>query len=102
MKRSKQELSTDQSEERNDSLPLRIVPNVDRLARVKDWIRAGRSPMSNVQRYKFPDKVAAIIAKTYAERGDGALITDDVALRKIRDLLLDLDESIIRRNTRKQ
>lgn len=102
MSRAKRRPEPEQAEEKNDSSPFRIVPIVDRLARVKDWVRMGRAPMSNVQRYKLPDKVAAIIAKTYVECGDNALLSDDIALMRIRDLLLELDEGIIKRNSRRR
>jgi hypothetical protein len=102
MNKPRQASESSQTIEKTDSEPLRIAPmhSVDRLARVKEWIRLGRAPMSNVQRYRFPEKVAAIIAKTYAECGDGAVLSDDIALMRIKDLLLELDEGIIRRNTR--
>lgn len=51
---------------------------------------------------KFPDRVAAIIGKTFAVMGDSAQLTDDEAISRIRDLLLDLDEGIIDRNKHKR
>ncbi|HEY0378338.1 MAG TPA: hypothetical protein VGC87_15590 [Pyrinomonadaceae bacterium] len=104
MRRAKQQPEPEKAKDENDSLPLRIVPVVDRLARVKNWLRVreGRNPPSNNQILKFPGRVAASIAKTYAERGDGATLPDDVALRRIKDLLLELDEGIINRNQRRR
>lgn len=104
MKKAQQKPVVEHSEEKADSLPLKIQPiyRVDRLERVKEWIGAGHAPKTNVKRYRFPDKVAAIVSKTYAECGDGATLSDDIALIKIRDLLLDLDEGIIDRNKRKK
>jgi hypothetical protein len=51
---------------------------------------------------KFPERVAAIVAKTYAELGDSAQISDDEAVSRIRDLLNELDENIIERNRKKK
>jgi len=51
---------------------------------------------------KFPDRVSAIVGKTFAECGDDHTITDDDALSLIRDLILDLDPSLIERNKRKK
>lgn len=54
---------------------------------------------------KFPDRVAAIVAKTYAEMGDDAFahgVPDDVALVMIRDLLNEGDDTLISRNANKR
>ncbi len=51
---------------------------------------------------KFPDRVAAIVGKTYAEMGDAHILADDEALNRIRDLLLEIDEEIIGRNKNKR
>ncbi|HQU82974.1 MAG TPA: hypothetical protein PKY59_07620 [Pyrinomonadaceae bacterium] len=51
---------------------------------------------------KFPERIAAIIGKTYAVRGDDFKLEDDVALTRIRDLLEELDETIIDRNKNKR
>lgn len=51
---------------------------------------------------KFPERVAAIIGKTYAVRGDDFKLEDDVALMRIRDLLEELDPAIIDRNKNKR
>lgn len=51
---------------------------------------------------KFPERVAAIIGKTYAVRGDDFKLEDDVALTRIRDLLEELDDGIIERNKNKR
>lgn len=51
---------------------------------------------------KFPDRVAAIISKTYAVMGDGAQIADDQANMMIRDLCDELDETLIERNKNKR
>lgn len=54
---------------------------------------------SDDQRRKFCNRVAAIISHTYVELGDGANFADDEALLMIRDLLLQLDDTIIKRNS---
>src|SRR4051812_10835227 len=54
---------------------------------------------SDDQRRKFCNRVAAIISRTYVELGDGADFADDEALLMIRDLLLNLDATIIKRNS---
>lgn len=51
---------------------------------------------------KLPDRVAAIVGKTYAEQGDAAQLADDEALMMIRDLLIELDETLIPRNKNKR
>ncbi|MGH9942464.1 MAG: hypothetical protein ACRD9R_08930 [Pyrinomonadaceae bacterium] len=51
---------------------------------------------------KFPDRIAAIIGKTYAEQGDQAKLADDTAVMMIRDLLIELDETLIERNKNKR
>lgn len=50
----------------------------------------------------LPDKIAAILGKTYAVRGDDCTMADDEALTRIRDLLVDIDEKIIERNKKKR
>jgi hypothetical protein len=51
---------------------------------------------------KLPDRIAAIIGKTFAEQGDSATLADDEALMKIRDYLNELDETLIPRNKNKR
>lgn len=51
---------------------------------------------------KFPERVAAIVGKTYAVRGDDFKLSDDEALTRIRDLLDELDDQIIARNKQKR
>lgn len=51
---------------------------------------------------KFPERVAAILGKTYAVMGDDAKMSDDEALTRIRDLLDELDETLIERNKKKR
>jgi len=43
------------------------------------------------------EMIAAIISETYAEAGEDAVFADDEALIMIRDLLLDVDSTIIER-----
>lgn len=51
---------------------------------------------------RLPDRIAAIIGKSYAVRGDDATVEDDVALVMIRDLLDQLDPTLIERNKNKR
>lgn len=51
---------------------------------------------------KLPERIAAIIGKTYAERGDACELADDEAVGMIRDLLFELDPEIIERNKNKR
>lgn len=51
---------------------------------------------------KFPERVAAILGKTYAVRGDDFKLSDDEALARVRDLLDELDDSLIERNKNKR
>ena len=49
-----------------------------------------------IQRMKeLVENIALGVSKTYAERGDSYQLPDDVALMRIRDLLLQHDPSII-------
>lgn len=43
-------------------------------------------------------RIAVVIGQTYADLGEGAMLTDDQALARIRDLLLDYEPEIIERN----
>lgn len=51
---------------------------------------------------KLPDRIAAIVGKTYAEQGDAASLADDEALMMIRDYLTELDDTLIPRNKNKR
>lgn len=51
---------------------------------------------------KFPERVAAIVGKTYPVCGDDFKLSDDEALCRIRDLLDELDDTIIARNKNKR
>lgn len=51
---------------------------------------------------KLPDRVAAVVAKTYAVMGDDFQVADDQALMMIRDYLDELDETVIERNRNKK
>ena len=52
---------------------------------------------------KLPERIAAVIGKTYIVRGDDPnTIPDDEALMRIRDLLDEFDEKIIGRNKDKR
>ncbi len=67
----------------------------------------GRGLLMSAEEYavkasKLPDRIAAIIGKTYAEMGDAAQLADDEALMMIRDVLLELDPTLIERNKNKR
>lgn len=51
---------------------------------------------------KFPERVAAVVGKTYAVMGDDFKLADDEALTRIRDLLDELDATLIERNKKKR
>jgi len=51
---------------------------------------------------KLPDKVATIVGKTFAVRGDDFTLSDDEALGRIRDLLESIDPEIISRTKNKR
>lgn len=51
---------------------------------------------------KFPERIAAIVGKTYAVMGDDWKLSDDEALTRIRDLLDALDDTLIVRNKKKR
>ncbi len=52
---------------------------------------------------KLPSKVATIIGKTYTIRGDDPnVIPDDEAIMRIRDLLDEIDDTLIERNKNKR
>jgi hypothetical protein len=60
---------------------------------------------------KFPDRVAAIVGKTFVVRGSdafdetklakGEVLSDDEALAKLKDLLDELNPTLIERNKKK-
>ena len=51
---------------------------------------------------KFPERVAAIVGKTYAVMGDDYKLNDDEALARIRDKLDELDPTLIPKNKKKR
>lgn len=51
---------------------------------------------------KLPERIAAIISKTYAVEGDAADMADDEAMMRIRDLLLEIDPQLIEKNKNKR
>lgn len=51
---------------------------------------------------KFPERVAAIVGKTYSVMGDDFKLSDDEALTRIRDLIDELDPTLIERNKKKR
>jgi hypothetical protein len=51
---------------------------------------------------KLPERMAAIVGKTYRVQGDSAPLADDTAVSMICDLLDELDETLIERNKDKR
>jgi len=51
---------------------------------------------------KLPDRIAAIVGKTFTVQGDEASMADDQALSMIRDLVEELDDQVIERNKNKK
>lgn len=51
---------------------------------------------------KFPERVAAIVGKSYAVMGDSHQLADDEVIMRIRDLLDELDDTVIERNKNKR
>ncbi|HEY6231459.1 MAG TPA: hypothetical protein VIW64_09345 [Pyrinomonadaceae bacterium] len=51
---------------------------------------------------KLPDRVAAIVGKTYAVRGDAFELADDQALMMIKDVLDEADPTLVDRNKNKR
>jgi hypothetical protein len=48
------------------------------------------------------DKIAAVISRTYVEKGDYSQLADDEALMLIRDILLQNNPKIINRNKKRR
>ena len=80
------------------------------LARKRYHKRNGGTCVSKAENYatklaKFPDRAAAIVAKTYAVMGDAAFdhgLPNDTALVMIMDLINDIDPTLIERNAKKK
>lgn len=70
-----------------------------KLRKEQEWLKA---KMDTLKIVKFPERVAAIVAKTFAVRGDDYSLSDDEALVRIKDLLEELDPEIIARNKNKR
>ena len=62
----------------------------------------GRAEDQATKLVKLPDRVATIIGKTFSVKGDSWEIDDTQALVMIRDLLDELDETLIDRNKDKR
>jgi len=52
----------------------------------------------NAEIVELIDRIAAVISKSYAERGDATQLADDEAIEMIRDILIAFDPAIIKRN----
>jgi hypothetical protein len=81
-----------------EKLSKASFPQVDRLVKAKEWLKAKKNLKGEFGVYHLCERMAVIISKTYLERGDEVELADDMALMIIRDLLLALDEQIIERN----
>lgn len=93
------------AEFRQAALEACLLPWLKRLAGKRISKGKGVNLMPEeyaVKLAKLPDRVANIVGKTYSERGDDAELADDTAVGRIRDLLLELDETIIQRNKNKR
>ena len=63
----------------------------------------GRMPEEHAVRLsRLPERIAAIVGKTYVVQGDAGQLADDEALGRIRDLLIELDPTLIERNKNKR
>lgn len=51
---------------------------------------------------KLPDQIAAVLGKTYVIRGDDFLLSDDVVLLEMKEILKSIDPDIIERNKDKR
>ncbi|HKV41696.1 MAG TPA: hypothetical protein VJX67_21005 [Blastocatellia bacterium] len=51
---------------------------------------------------RLPDRLAAIVGKTFAIQGDDASLPDDEALTRIAELLSDIDPHLVARNKGKR
>ncbi len=51
---------------------------------------------------RLPERIAAVVGKTYSVMGDDFKLSDDEALTRIRDLLEELDGTLIERNKKKR
>lgn len=62
----------------------------------------GRAEDQATRLVKLPDRIAAVVGKTYAVLGDAFEMNDDEALGRIRDLLDEIDETLVERNKGKR
>lgn len=74
--------------------PLRNLDKLHAIASVL-FIRSEESKKEIWKGRQVLDRIAAIVGKTYAERGDAYKLADDEALMMIRDVLLDHDPYLI-------
>lgn len=65
-------------------------------------LSAKQIKQQSAQFLRFPERVAAIVGKTYSIRGDDFTLSDDEAMARIRDLLDELDETLVERNKNKR
>jgi hypothetical protein len=62
----------------------------------------GRAEDKAMKLAKLPDRVAAVVGKTYAVMGDAFELCDDEGMLRIVDLLNEIDPTLIERNKEKR
>lgn len=70
--------------------------------RVRRWEAQMQEKEYAQKLVRFPDRVAAIVGKTFTCQGDDFQLCDDEALGRIRDLIEELDSTLIQRNAHKR
>jgi hypothetical protein len=74
----------------------------EQLKNSRGWEVSTLAEEYAVQLAKLPERIAAIIGKTYAVQQDAATLPDDEAISRINDLLYELDPQLIERNKNKK
>lgn len=77
---------------------ITLKPQWKRLSGALEWLLSKETVRGGYGQQRVHEFIAAVVAMTYLEKGDGSIISDDKALMIIRSLLLDFDEGIIERN----
>lgn len=83
-------------------LKVTLKPQWKRLGRTLEWILSKESVRGGFGMFRVHEYIATVIAMSYLERGDKMILSDDKALRVIRNLLLTYDPDIIERNRNKK
>lgn len=90
------------ADDEDNSQQLSISPVNRRLERAIEWILSKDTVRGGYREVRLREYIAAVISRTYLERGDKARLADDKALMIIRDMLLAYDDNIIERNRQKR